>query len=102
MGFEVHKLIERSYGMANSITYSFANLVPTAVNVHRAISAVHSTTTALANNLTLRAYMAQSFSSGKLSVEQVYLFETRLWQLAMRYNGQAVPIKQAEQLLENL
>jgi hypothetical protein len=84
LGMEVHKLLETSLRLPGNITYSLANMVPTPIAVHRAISAIHSTKDVLIRGQTLRQSLDSLIRSGQLTVEEVYLLESRIWVAAMQ------------------
>lgn len=65
------------------------------------LSAVHSSLSGF-GNLTLRAHMALQYGKGVYSVEQIFVFETRLWQLAMQKNGAAVTMLEVRAILDAL
>jgi len=101
LGIQYHHLLNRAWGLPQSITSSILNIVPTPTAVHTQITALHNSGIAGRGSQLLQQHLMTLLNGGDLSVEKLYQYETQIWSFAMRQGGVKIGMDEALALLKN-
>ena len=97
-GYQIHRLLEGTGSrLPASVSQSLANMAPTPITPHLAISRLHSTNMFVGQSMTVRQYLVSLNNTGRLTVEQWFKLEAEIWARAMQ--GQQLTPQLVRELL---